>query len=111
MGDKKITHLCRWLILLKFTRFLGGPNRPKICSERTKTDFKDRACICIEFFCIFIFVFCSNNREVRTRIQVKVCMQTRVIVFLLVFKDIFVLGSGELCTKENTGQGLLAISV
>ena len=61
--------------------------------------------------CTFIIVFCSNNREVRSRIQVKVCMQTRVIVFLLVFKDIFVLGSGELCTKENTGQGLLAISV
>ena len=70
-------------------------------------------------FFTFIIVFCSNNREVRTRIQVKVCMQTRVIVFslvfkdifVLVFKDIFVLGSGELCTKENTGQGLLAISV
>ena len=62
-------------------------------------------------FCIFIFVFCSNNGEVRTRIQVKVCMQTRVIVFLLVFKVIFVLGSRELGTKENTGQGLLAISV
>ena len=43
MGDKKITHLCRWLILLKFTRFLGGPNGPKICGGRTKTDFKDRA--------------------------------------------------------------------
>ena len=42
MGDKKITHLCRWLILLKFTRFLGGPNGPKICGGRTKTDFKDR---------------------------------------------------------------------
>ena len=42
MGDKKFTHLCRWLILLKFTRFLGGPNGPKICSGRTKTDFKDR---------------------------------------------------------------------
>ena len=62
-------------------------------------------------FCTFKIVFCSNNREVRSRIQVKVCMHTRVIVFLLVFKDIFVLGSGELCTKENTGQGLLAISV
>ena len=41
-GDKKITHLCRWLNLLKFTRFLGGPNGPKICGGRTKTDFKDR---------------------------------------------------------------------
>ena len=39
---QKITHLCRWLILLKFTRFLGGPNGLKICSGRTKTDFKDR---------------------------------------------------------------------
>ena len=27
----------------KFTRFLGGPNGPKICGRRTKTDFKDRA--------------------------------------------------------------------
>ena len=24
-------------------RFLGGPNRPKICVGRTKPDFKDRA--------------------------------------------------------------------
>ena len=62
-------------------------------------------------FCTFIIVFCSNNREVQTRIQVKVCMQTRVNVFLLVFKDIFVLGRRAICTKENTGQGLLAISV
>ena len=46
-------------------------------------------------FFTFIIVFCSNNREVRRRIQVKVCMQTRVVVFLLVFKVIFVLGSGE----------------
>ena len=44
MGDKKITHLCRWLILLKFTRFMGGPNGPKICGGRTNTDFKDRDC-------------------------------------------------------------------
>ena len=27
----------------KFTRFLGGPNGPKICAGRTKTDFKDQA--------------------------------------------------------------------
>ena len=40
---QKITHLCRWLNLSKFTRFLGGPNGPKICGGRTKTDFKDRA--------------------------------------------------------------------
>ena len=26
----------------KFPRFLGGPNGPKICSRRTKTNFKDR---------------------------------------------------------------------
>ena len=26
----------------KFTHFLGGPNGPKICTKRTKTDFKDR---------------------------------------------------------------------
>ena len=26
----------------KFTRFLGGPNGPKIRGRRTKTDFKDR---------------------------------------------------------------------
>ena len=39
---QKITHLCRWLNLSKFTRFLGGPNGPKICGGRTKTDFKDR---------------------------------------------------------------------
>ena len=29
-----------WLNLSK-TRFLGGPNGPKICGGRTKTDFKD----------------------------------------------------------------------
>ena len=29
----------------KFTRFLGGPNGPKICGRRTKTDFKDRAVV------------------------------------------------------------------
>ena len=27
--------------MMKFTRFLGGPNGPKICASRTKTDFKD----------------------------------------------------------------------
>ena len=37
------THCCRWLNLSKFTCFLGGPNRPKICVGRTKSDFKDRA--------------------------------------------------------------------
>ena len=26
----------------KFTRFLGGPNGPKICAGRTKTDFNNR---------------------------------------------------------------------
>ena len=35
---------CCWLNLSKFTHFLGGPNRPKICCVgRTKPDFKDRA--------------------------------------------------------------------
>ena len=29
--------------LSKFTRFLGGPNRPKICVGRTKPDLKDWA--------------------------------------------------------------------
>ena len=38
---QKITHLCPWLNLSKFTRFLGGPNGPKICGGRTKTEFKD----------------------------------------------------------------------
>ena len=28
----------------KFTRFLGGPNRPKICVGRTKPDFEDWVC-------------------------------------------------------------------
>ena len=27
----------------KFTRFLGGPNGPKICMQGTTFDFKDRA--------------------------------------------------------------------
>ena len=36
-------HFGRWLNLSKFTRFLGGPNRPKICVGRTKPDFKDQA--------------------------------------------------------------------
>ena len=31
------------LSLVEFTRFLRGPNRPKICIGRTKPDFKDRA--------------------------------------------------------------------
>jgi len=31
-----ITHLCRWLNLSTFTRFLGGPNGPKICGGRPK---------------------------------------------------------------------------
>ena len=39
----KIRTFFRWLNLSKFTRFLGGPNRPKICVGRTKPDFKDRA--------------------------------------------------------------------
>ena len=53
-------------------------------------------CLYLYFIiCVFLFVFCSNNREVRKRTQVKVCIQTRVVVFLLVFKVIFVLGSGE----------------
>ena len=30
------------LKMSKFRRFLGGPNGPKICAKRTKTDFKDR---------------------------------------------------------------------
>ena len=38
-------HLSRWLNLSKFLGFgfLGGPNGPKICGGRTKTEFKDRA--------------------------------------------------------------------
>ena len=32
----------RWLNLSKFTRFLGGPDGPKICGRGTKIDFKDR---------------------------------------------------------------------
>ena len=44
MGTKKnYVLICRWFILSKFTRFVGGPNGPKICGWRTKTDFKDRA--------------------------------------------------------------------
>ena len=40
------TKYALWCILNmpKFTRFLGGPNGPKICARRTKTDFKERAC-------------------------------------------------------------------
>ena len=38
------THFCRWLNLSKHMRFLGGPNRPKICVGRTKPDIKDRVC-------------------------------------------------------------------
>ena len=30
-----------WFNLSKFTHFLGGPNIPKICGGRTKTDFED----------------------------------------------------------------------
>ena len=41
-GGTKNTHLRRWSYLTKFTHFLGGPNGPKICGGRTKTDFKDR---------------------------------------------------------------------
>ena len=49
MGHRKTqnTHFCRWLNLSKFTRFLGGPNRPTICVGRTKPDFEDRAQKCI----------------------------------------------------------------
>ena len=36
------TRFCSLLNMLKFTRFLGGPNEPKICGRKTKTDFKDR---------------------------------------------------------------------
>merc|ERR1711963_770827 len=43
--EKLNTHFCHWLNLSKFTHFLGGPNRQKICGGRTKTDFKDRALI------------------------------------------------------------------
>ena len=35
------THFCRLLNRLKFSRFLGGPSRPKISGRGTKTDFKD----------------------------------------------------------------------
>ena len=35
-------HLFKLLNKSKFMRFLGGPNGPKICARRTKTDFKDR---------------------------------------------------------------------
>ena len=38
------THFQCFLNMPKFTRFLGGPNGPKICARRTKTDFKERAC-------------------------------------------------------------------
>ena len=30
--------------MMKFTRFLGGPNGPKISNRTTKTDFKDQVC-------------------------------------------------------------------
>ena len=43
-GSKyKIRTFDVFLKMLKFTHFLGGPNGPKICGRRTKTDFKDRA--------------------------------------------------------------------
>ena len=33
--------LCRLLLMSKFTRFLAGPNWPKICERGTKFNFKD----------------------------------------------------------------------
>ena len=37
------THICRLLNVPKITRFLGRPNRPKICVWGTKFNFKDWA--------------------------------------------------------------------
>ena len=62
MGTKKYALICRWLNVLKFTRFLGGPNGPKICGGRTKTDFKDRGMLNQGFKCTHMRN-CSTKSE------------------------------------------------
>ena len=52
------THFWCFLKMLKFTRFFGGPNGPKISGRRTETDFRDRAERCRRNIVKMIF-FCG----------------------------------------------------
>ena len=45
-GQNENYALLMFVTMLKFTRFLWGPNGPKMCGRRTKTDFRDWAAVC-----------------------------------------------------------------